>query len=406
MKVAFKNDHFAFEFVRNLGFMYYGGTDLGEMIATAGQITEGDFESWFNNWTARAERVLGRAEEDLAGGHLVSARGGLLRASSYYRMAEFYLHGNPEDPRILTTSHASQKAYAKAAELTGPTWEPIEVPYEGTKLPGYFYKPDTSNERRPTIIFHGGFDSSAEELFYYGGAPATLRGYNCLTWDGPGQGSPVRDQKLPFRYDTEKVISPAVDYALSRPDVDPDKLILIGMSLGGYFASRAVAFEHRFRGAVFFDGVYDFYESLHGIFPADAIAAHDAGDRETCNKIVTEKMASNTALNWAVTQGMWSMHEASPADLLDASKKYTMSGIIDKIKTPCLVMEAEGDIFFKGQPKRVFDELQVPKKFAAFTPEDGAENHCQSGALSFKDEVVFNWIADTLGGEPLQKLWK
>jgi len=226
MKVAFTDDHFAFEFVRNLGFMYYGGADLGEMIVTAEKIEQGDFESWFEHWDKRAERVLARALVDMDANHRVSARGGFLRASTYFRMSEFYLHGNPADPRILSSSHASQRAYAKAAELTGPTWQPIEVPYEGTTLPGYFYKPDTSNKRRPTIIFHGGFDSSAEELFYYGGAPATLRGYNCLTWDGPGQGSPMREQKLPFRPDWEKVVTPAVDYALSRddgsrqPDVD------------------------------------------------------------------------------------------------------------------------------------------------------------------------------------------
>jgi len=400
MKVGFKDDHFAFEFVRNLGFMYYGGADLGEMIVTAGRITEGDFESWFEGWNQRAERILSRAEADVAGGHRVSARAGLLRASTYFRMAEFYLHGNPTDPRIQSTSRASQRAYAKAAELTGPTWQPIEIPYEDTTLPGYFYKPDMSEKPRPTIIFHGGFDSSVEELFYYGGAPATLRGYNCLTWDGPGQGAPMREQKLPFRPDWEKVVTPAVDYALTRPDVDPDKLILVGMSLGGYLAARAAAFEHRFRAAVFFDGVYDFHESLRNLLPAEAIAAYDAGDRARCERIVKDAMPASTPLRWAITQGTWSFGVTSVADLIDHSKAYTLAGVIDRISCPCLVMDAEGDIFFKGQPQRVFDELRVPKAFAPFTAEDGAENHCQSGALAYKDEVVFNWIAETLGGEP------
>jgi len=400
MKVGFKDDHFAFEFVRNLGFMYYGGADLGEMIVTAEHITEGDFESWYAGWKQRAERILSRAEADLAAGHEVSARGAFLRASTYFRMAEFYLHGDPADPRILSASRASQQAYTKAAALAGPTWEQVEIPYEDTTLPGYFYKPDTSNAPRPTIIFHGGFDSSVEELFYYGGAPATLRGYNCLTWDGPGQGAPMREQKLPFRSDWEKVVTPAVDYALSRPDVDPDRLILIGMSLGGYLAARAAAFEHRFRAAVFFDGVYDFHESLRNLLPAEAIAAYETGDRARCELIVREAMPASTPLRWAVTQGTWSFGVSEVADLIDRSKAYTLDGVIDQIRCPCLVMEAEGDIFFKGQPKRVFDGLLVPKTFAPFTAEDGAENHCQSGALAYKDEVVFNWIAETLGGEP------
>jgi hypothetical protein len=124
LKVAFDNDaSFAFEFVRNLGFMYYGGSDLGEMIATAGLIKEGDEESWFTEFDNLARRLLSRADASLAAGHLESARGAYLRASTYFRTAEFYLHGNPGDPRILSESRASQKAYAEAAKLTGPTWD-------------------------------------------------------------------------------------------------------------------------------------------------------------------------------------------------------------------------------------------------------------------------------------------
>jgi len=260
MKVGFKDDSFAFELVRNLGFVYYGGSDIGELFATAENITEGDFDSWYENWHNRGERVLGRAKEYLSAGHLVSAREALLRASTYYRMAEFYLHGTPDDPRIMADSKTSQETYAKAAELMGPTWEPVEIPYEGTTLPGYFYKPDESNEPRPTLIFHGGYDSSLEELYYYAAAAAVRRGYNCLTFDGPGQGMPLREQHLVFRHDWEKVVTPAVDYVLTRPDVDGDRLALKGMSLGGSLAARAAAFEPRFKAVILYDGVWSLYD--------------------------------------------------------------------------------------------------------------------------------------------------
>jgi pimeloyl-ACP methyl ester carboxylesterase len=234
----------------------------------------------------------------LGAGHLESAREAYLRASTYFRTAEFYLHGDPGGPRILSESRASQQAYAEAAKLTGPTWEPVQIPYEGRTLPGYFYKVDNSDKPRPTLIFFGGFDSSLEELFYFGGAPAVRRGYNCLTFDGPGQGAPIREQKRPFRYDWEAVVIPAVDYALTRPDVDGANLALKGTSLGGYFAARAVAFEHRPRVAIFFDGLYDFHESLRGAMPKEAIAALDdvkiryrrsRGVRPSC------RIASNTS---------------------------------------------------------------------------------------------------------------
>ena len=234
MKLVFEDDSFAFEFVRNLGFTYYGGADIGEMFATAALIREGDFESWFTEWDKRARKTLSRADADLAGEHPESAREAYLRASTYFRPAEFYLHGNPSDSRIMVMSKASENAYAKAAELTGSTWERVNIPYEGTTLPGYFYKVDDSGKPRPTVIFHGGYDSSLEELFFFGGAAAVRRGYNCLTFDGPGQGMPVREQKLFFRHDWEKVVTPVVDYALTRPEIDGDSLALIGMSLGGY----------------------------------------------------------------------------------------------------------------------------------------------------------------------------
>jgi hypothetical protein len=120
MKITFEDNSFAFEFVRNLGGMYYRGADLGEMVATAGRIEEGNFESWFTEWDKLANRILSRAGASLGAGHLESAYGLYLRASTYFRTAEFYLHGDPADPRILSESRASQQAYAEAARLAGP----------------------------------------------------------------------------------------------------------------------------------------------------------------------------------------------------------------------------------------------------------------------------------------------
>lgn len=396
MKVAFQDNAFAFEFIRNLGFTYYGGADIGEMIATAALIKEGDFESWFTEWDKLGQRLLVRADANLAAGHLESARSAYLHASTYFRTAEFYLHGNHDDPRILSEARKSVDAYAKAAKLSGPTWEPIEIPYEGTTLPGYFYKVDNSGKPRPTLVFFGGFDSSVEELFYYGGAPAVARGYNCLTFDGPGTGLPMREQKLPFRPDWEVVTTAAVDYAVTRSDVDGDNLALMGMSLGGEFAARAVSYEHRFKAAVFFDGVYDFSDSLRLGLPKEAWAAFDAGNIAKGEEIITKMMVSNTQLRWTITQGVWSFGASSIWDFLQKTKLYSVADCAHQIQCPCLVLEAEGDQFFLNQPQKIYDALKVPKTLFKFTKEEGAENHCQSGALSYKDEIVFNWLDETM----------
>ncbi len=398
MIVSFKDDmSFAFEFVRNLGFMYYQGADLGEMIVTADKIKAGDFESWFTQWDELGRKVLTNADASLGAGHHESARTAYLRASTYFRMAEFYLHGNPGDPRILSEARASQKAYAEAAKLMGPTWEPVEIPYEGTMLPGYFYKVDDSGKPRPTLIFTGGFDSSIEEMYYFAAAGAVARGYNCLTFDGPGQGLPVREQKLPFRYDWEKVVSPAVDYALTRSDVDAEKLALIGMSLGGYFGARAAAFEPRFKAAILYDGVYSFFENVQATIPKEAFAAFEANDLVRCEEIVLKAMQTDTSLRWEVENGVWTLGATGFVDFFQKTREYTLDGgVAKKIQCPCFVMEAGRDIFFAGQPQKVYATLQVPKQLFKFTDEFGAENHCQSGELSYKDEVVFNWLDETL----------
>src|SRR6185437_4637339 len=172
-----------------------------------------------------------------------------LRASNYYRLAEFFLM-DPEDPRIQTTWGNSKECFRKAAELFSPpiVVEPIEIPYEQITLPGYLYKVDDHYDddddrkdskhpkpRRPTLIAHGGFDSTLEELYTSAAAPALERGYNCLTFEGPGQGGVIRKQRIPYRHDWEKVVTPVVDYALTRPEeIDLRRIALMGISMGGY----------------------------------------------------------------------------------------------------------------------------------------------------------------------------
>lgn len=184
---------------------------------------------------------------------------------------------------------------------------------------------------------------------------------------------------------------------MNRPDVDGDNLALLGMSLGGLWAARAAAFEHRFRAAIFFDGVYDFFESIRGMLPQEAVTAFDAGEANTCEEIVRKAMTSNTSLRWVIENGIWTFGASSVADFLDKTKQHTIKDVVDQIRCPCLVLKAEGDMFFVNQPEKVFEGLKAPKTLLAFTSEDGAENHCQSGALAYLHEVVFNWLDKTLG---------
>jgi len=200
-----------------MGQTYYGGADIGECLSTAYQIKEGDIESWYNEWLKTANRVYKYAEDCMSNGHNVSARDAYLRATNYYQNgAAFYLDTNPSDPRIASTWEKGVESFRKAIGLFPNKVQTIEIPYDGTILPGYFfnasdekYNSNSSNnnqiqvEKRklPTLILTTGLDGAQEELYFLGVAAALARGYNCLTFEGPGQGSVVRKQKLHFRAD-------------------------------------------------------------------------------------------------------------------------------------------------------------------------------------------------------------
>lgn len=173
-----------------MGHTAYGGADIGEVLTTSQAITAGDYDSWHDEWLATADRVAAEAEKMLANGHRISARDGLMRASNYYRSAGFFLHGNPDDPRIEHAYNRARQCFHTAAALFDPPIEPVEIPYEGTVLHGYFYRAARSHDDttpRPTMIMHSGFDGTCEELHWIGAAAGQERGYHVLTFDGPGR---------------------------------------------------------------------------------------------------------------------------------------------------------------------------------------------------------------------------
>ena len=378
------------------------------MSFTAYRIKEGDFESWYKEWLTTAQRVHKYADNSLAAGHKKSACEAYLRASNYYSVAESLLM-EPAYPRIQLTWGNSKECFSKAAELFSPqiVVEPIEIPYEQTTLPGYLYKVDyydddsnnskSSSKPRPTLIAHGGFDSTLEELYTSAAAPAIERGYNCLTFEGPGQGGVIRKQKIPFRPDWEKVDTPVVDYALTNraKEIDPNRIALMGISMGGYLVQGLLALEHRISACILYNGVYDGYDAFASSFPKSLLTAIENGNSEIVNMVLGILMESDLNIRFNMKHGMWTAGVDTPFELIQKSKNYTIKDIVQNIKCPTLVLEAEKDDSFPGQPKKVYDALTSPKKYIIFTEEEGAEEHCQCGALSLSNQRIFDWLDET-----------
>lgn len=83
--------------------------------------------------------------------------------------------------------------------------------------------------------------NTCEELYDFGGgAAAVRRGYNAFLWEGPVQvGAYPMDPSLTYRPDWEVPTRYAVEYVMSRDDVNPKRLALSRHSMGGYLALRA-----------------------------------------------------------------------------------------------------------------------------------------------------------------------
>ena len=393
MHLVFEDQTFSFELLRTIGYAPYGGADIGECLVTASQIRKRDFESWYEHWSATARRVHALADDALRQGERVSAREAYLRASNYYRTAEFFLHGNPHDPRILAAWGNSRTTFRQAVTLMDTPVEEVLIPYEGTFLPGYYYRPDNSSTPRPTLMVHGGYNSTGEELYFLIAAAAIQRGYNCLTFEGPGQGALLREQHLPFRPDWEQVVTPVVDALVRRPEVDPVGIALMGIGLGGYLAPRAAAFEHRLAALIADDGLYSYHfsEKARAVTRVAALFG-----RALAHYTLKQVMQRNTGIRWAIENGMFTFQVGSIWDLIEATESWSLEGVANKITCPTLVCDAERDHFFAGQPKMLYEALTCPKTLLLFTAEEGAEEHCQFGALLLFNHRVFSWLDTTL----------
>ncbi|WP_028926071.1 alpha/beta hydrolase family protein [Pseudonocardia acaciae] len=402
--VLFEDDkQFWFETLRVFGNASYGGADFGEVLATAERITPGDYDGWHDAWLATAERVGGEASRAQAAGHPVSARDGHLRASTYFRTAEFFLHDNPSDPRIAYAYDRSVEHFRAAARLFRPAIEPVTIPYgsiAGAALHGYFYRAGDGSEPRPTVMMHSGFDGSAEEVHFVGAWAAVERGYHVLSFDGPGQPSAIHRYGLPFRPDWEHAVAPVLDHLATRPEVDMTRVALLGQSLGGMLAPRAAAFEPRIAAVIAVDGVYDAAAAVTAMFPLDAdeLARRARAPRDDeLDDMLRTAIETNPTARWAFGHGQYVMGADSPRRFLASYLDYHLrDGVAERIACPTLVCSAADDLFFEGQPQRLFEHLTCPKTLLEFTAEEGADAHCHVGAQRLALARIYDWLDDVL----------
>src|SRR3989339_1705267 len=174
--IIFKDNQYSFQLLRALGAAPGGASDIGECLKTGYRIKEGDDDSWYDEWTRTAKQVESAANEFASKGHRISASEAYLRASIYYRSAEFFLHKKPSDSRIMKAWGKSRDLFLKAIDkMEKPIIHVVRIPYESTTLPGYFGLVDNSGKQRPLLIIQTGFDGTVEELVSQVGFAALKR---------------------------------------------------------------------------------------------------------------------------------------------------------------------------------------------------------------------------------------
>ena len=396
MKIFFNNELFDGQLLRAVAHTYYGGADLGECLATANRINEGDTESWYQEWTKTAERLYKLGQESLATGSRVSAREAFLRSANYFRTAYIFMMKEPVDPRLVEAYDRQTEAFRQATALFATPVETVQIPYEDTTLPGYFFQVDHSGKPRPTLILLNGYDSTSEEVYFYNVVAALRRGYNCLCFEGPGQGAMLIKQNRYFRPDWEKVVEPVVDYLLTRPEVAASKIGLVGLSWGGYLAPRAASGEHRLAACVADPGEWDQLETIKNRLPLP----HLIKDKlfETAPAMlqpIFDLMLKKPQVGWALRRTFWTHGVATPLEYLKVIGQFSMIEGASKITCPTLVCQAESDSI-ADYAKTLYEHLDCPKTFMFFKDEDGAGEHCEMGARSLFHQKMFDWLDQTL----------
>jgi hypothetical protein len=397
--------NFHYETMRALGTVPYNGADITEIFAIMPMIKPGDFDSWYEEWFKLAQRVLSTIDETKEASYSpVTLRNVYFRASHYFFVADFFLHGNKNDTRMAKCYELWRRYFDKANALLDIPGNHYTIDAQGFKMPAIIFraaKASTENPR-PTLIVGGGFESNMEETFHVFGVPALERGYNVVIYEGPGHRTLVNQGKG-FAAEWERAVSPIMDFIIAHNSdelsfIDRDKIGLVGMSLGGYLAARAAAFEPRLAAVMCIDGVYSMLEAGLNIFPQGR-DAWSRGDAAEFDRLFQDDPSSwSTTRRWFHDDLKYTFCVDSAFEAFKTCAAMTLgNGVAQKIRMPAFIGDAADDMFFEGQPARVAKEIGAHATLQPFGVEQGAQLHCQSGALVYMNQEMLEWFAGVVG---------
>ena len=328
-------------------------------------------------WLKKAATLEALASEDEARGRAFSAAAKLQRAALYLLTAE-RMQGQGHPGRAETYARA-RGDFDRAMALGREPVRRVEIPLDEGRMAALFV-PGEGEGPRPVVVFCNGLDS-CKEMLWWSRLPHALsrRGIGTLCVDQPGTGESLRLHGLPATPYAERWASKAVDWLVAQPGVDATRLGMTGISLGGHFAPRAVAFEPRFASGAVWGANHDW--------------------AEVQQKRLRREGENPVPHYWAHVR--WVFGAKDMDDFHAKSADMRLDGVLGRIRVPFLVTHGEKDRQIAVEyAHRTYDQLvnSPRRELKIFTAREGGVEHVGADNMSFGRDYIADWFAETLGG--------
>jgi 2,6-dihydroxypseudooxynicotine hydrolase len=332
------------------------GVDYNDFFRTTARIQKWD--EWCREWVATGDVHYGLAVKAEAKGNLLSAGEAYIAAALSYHFGKFVFQDYHNE--YMSAANKSVQTFAKGLKLLDPTGERVEIPFDGATMVGTLRRP-LDADKPPLVLLLPGLDSTKEEFFYWENV-FLKRGLATFSLDGPGQGECGYNSHI--RPDYEAAVSTALDVLTKRSDIDPHRIGLAGVSLGGYYAPRAAADELRVKAAVGNCGPWNFaecWDHLPGLTRA-AFQYHSGAKNAEEAKVKADKLS--------------------------------LDGPAQRIKQPLLIIHGKLDRLIPcEQAYKIVDAVGPNAELAMF--ENG--NHVCNNIPFIYRPLTADWLKEKLG---------
>ena len=347
-RVALAMSHWGERFVAQ-------GVDLSDINRTLGRIAS--WSDWCREWGVTAQQYEVAAEAAAAAGHGLTAAEAWRRAALCWHFGKFVFM--EDDRQLRAASDRTVSCYQRGAWALEPPAARVEIPYDGIELPGLLRRP-AGARRPPIVLMIPGLDSVKEELQttadYF-----LRRGMATLAIDGPGQGETEFVRSIEPAY--ERPVAAVIDWLERRSDFDLERLGVFGVSLGGYYAVRAAAFESRIAAAIDHGGIFSL--------------AANWENRSRISRAAFKKRSG----------------AATDAEAEERAKAIDLTGVAERVECPLLVVHGKDDPISPFSDAERVAAAAASAELAAF--EDG--NHGLTNRAYQSRSLMADWMAESLG---------